>query len=105
MGLKSDYEKTEAMLNELKLSTKTPELDLSLGFFVEAFSRLTHSRSISQGDSTGINWLAINEWGKRYEIEGEYFDFFQDVMYTMDNAYLQFRAESIEKQLKSGNGK
>jgi hypothetical protein len=101
-GREKDYKETEAILNAMKASHETPELDDNLGFLVDAFSKLTHSRSISQGDTTGINWLAVNEWGKRYNIEGQYFEFFQDTIYAMDNAYLTYRAENIEKQMKAG---
>lgn len=56
---------------------------------MEAFYRLSPDRHYHVGGAGNIPWTAINEYAKRYHIEGDDFEIFHDIIHRMDSEYLR----------------
>lgn len=63
-----------------------PEIDLLNVFYWESFQELSTCRMVEMGS---IPWIAINEYCKRWGIEGDFFEMFNKMIRSMDRVYMK----------------
>lgn len=76
---------------------EAPELMPGLELYYEAFTELSNTRPITQGGLGAIPWTAINEWAKRYDIEGSDFERLATYVRSLDAEYIKY----VSKKNKS----
>lgn len=66
-----------------------PELNAGLGLYYVAFLDLTGCRHVGEALGT-IDWLMIDRYCQRYDIEGEQYEDMQYLIARMDAAFLEY---------------
>lgn len=82
-----------------------PELLVGLEFYYVSFLNLTTCRGQGYGTEGPVDWLAIDEYADRNEIDGEQREDLHYHIQKMDAAYLEFKGKKLQSKTKVKPGK
>lgn len=68
-----------------------------LVWFWTAYWELDTCRTWTYGYPRAIPWLAVKQYADYHDMD---FDYLFGIVYRMDDAYLRYKAEQVEKQIE-----